>query len=213
MLQLVSYWVMIVVSVSTLLYQPSRHSILIREHSSQVDQETLAKIVAESPGAVRGRPGRPAKAATSSELLKPTAEHEGSSEDSDTGSSSSLEPESSEEESSNGSQEMPKAPTTSKSNSAAESKPPPSPPPPPPPSDGKKGDEELPPGWSGVEITMFRMLHPTFGHNYCAIAELLESKSCQEVFDHAQWVGPSALLSRGERGRHYRAKKKKRNMR
>ena len=42
-------------------------------------------------------------------------------------------------------------------------------------------DTTLPDGWNGQEVTMFRMLHPLFGHNYCSIAEIICSKSCQEV--------------------------------
>ena len=44
--------------------------------------------------------------------------------------------------------------------------------------DGKVVDV-VPPGWTGAEVTYFRMLHPVFGHNYCSIAELVRTKSCQ----------------------------------
>ena len=44
--------------------------------------------------------------------------------------------------------------------------------------DGKREDV-VPPGWTGAEVTYFRMLHPVFGHNYCSIAELIRTKSCQ----------------------------------
>ena len=42
-----------------------------------------------------------------------------------------------------------------------------------------KGEDVIPPGWTGAEVTYFRMLHPVFGHNYCSIAELIRTKSCQ----------------------------------
>ena len=41
--------------------------------------------------------------------------------------------------------------------------------------------EALPEGWNGQEVTLFRMLHPIFGHNYCSIAEIIRTKTCQKV--------------------------------
>ena len=73
--------------------------------------------------------------------------------------------------------------------------------------------EALPPGWTGAEVTHFRLLHPIFGHNYCVIAEVLETKSCQEVYEHSQRVSGTLLLGQPERVRRLAGKKKKRNMR
>jgi len=76
--------------------------------------------------------------------------------------------------------------------------------------------EDLLPGWTGAEVTYFRLLHPVFGHNYCAIAELLQTKKCQEVFEYSQKVSGTLLLDQPERVRRLgrlAGKKKKRNMR
>lgn len=77
--------------------------------------------------------------------------------------------------------------------------------------DGSKGTEALPQGWTGAEVTYFRLLHPIFGHNYCTIAELVRSKTCQEVFQYSQVAGSELL--QGECTRRFNAKKKKKNMR
>ena len=45
----------------------------------------------------------------------------------------------------------------------------------------EEGDVTLPDGWSGQDVTLFRMLHPIFGHNYCAMAEIITSKTCNQV--------------------------------
>ena len=145
------------------------------------------------------------RAAASSKPLKPghasghTPFPEGTSEESD--SSDSTEPDTSESED-EGPQDTDK-PTSSVGVAIPRKTPP-------PPQEG--GNEDMRPGWSGSEITFFRLLHPTFRHNYCAIAELLGSKSCREVFEQAQAVGP-AVVSRGERRRFLRGKRKKKNMR
>lgn len=39
----------------------------------------------------------------------------------------------------------------------------------------------LPDGWNGQELTVYRMLQNIFGHNYCSIAQLLQTKTCQQV--------------------------------
>ena len=39
----------------------------------------------------------------------------------------------------------------------------------------------LPDGWNGQELTMYRMLQNIFGHNYCAMAQLIQTKTCQQV--------------------------------
>ncbi len=44
--------------------------------------------------------------------------------------------------------------------------------------------ETLPEGWTGQEVTLFRMLHPIYGHNYCAIAEIITTKTCHQVYNN-----------------------------
>ena len=69
-------------------------------------------------------------------------------------------------------------------------------------------------GWNGSEITYFRMLHPIFGQNFCAISELLRTKSCFEVFEYAQHVADDATISKhSARERRLAGKKKKKSMR
>lgn len=173
-----------------------------------MNSDTLSRLLAHSPGVAKGRPPRggvATRAAAPSEPLKPgpASGHapfpEVTSEESD--SSGSTEPDTSESEE-EGPQDTDK-PTRSGGVAVSEKTPP-------PPQEG--GKEDMRPGWSGSEITFFRLLHPTFRHNYCAIAELLGSKSCREVFEQAQAVGP-VVVSRGERRRFLRGKRKKKNMR
>ena len=42
-------------------------------------------------------------------------------------------------------------------------------------------NEVVPDGWNGQEIILFCMLRPIYCHNYCSMAEVIESKTCQEV--------------------------------
>ena len=67
--------------------------------------------------------------------------------------------------------------------------------------------------WNGSEITYFRMLYPIFINNYCAIAELLRTKTCLEVFEHAQCVARETGVRKPGRDRRLAAKKKKKSMR
>lgn len=50
--------------------------------------------------------------------------------------------------------------------------------------DQEADEDVLPEGWNGQEVTMFRMLHPIFGHNYCAIAGIISSKTCHQVIEY-----------------------------
>lgn len=47
--------------------------------------------------------------------------------------------------------------------------------------EGKAACRVLPEGWNGQELTVYRMLQNIFGHNYCAIAQLIQTKTCQQV--------------------------------
>lgn len=73
--------------------------------------------------------------------------------------------------------------------------------------------EEVPPGWTGAEVTYFNLLQPIFGHNFCTIAEILRTKKCQEVYEYSQQLGSSVLLHGGNREHRLANKKKKKNMR
>ncbi len=64
--------------------------------------------------------------------------------------------------------------------------------------------------WNGSEVTYFRMLHPIFVNNFCAISQLLCSKTCVEVFEYAQRV---AMEIRKPKSKRLAAKKKKKSMR
>ena len=35
--------------------------------------------------------------------------------------------------------------------------------------------------WNGAEASLFRVLRPVYCNNYCAIASLIETKTCKEV--------------------------------
>jgi histone-lysine N-methyltransferase EZH2 len=82
-------------------------------------------------------------------------------------------------------------------------------------SENVKGTEnEIPDGWNGSEVTMFRMLHPLFGHNYCTLAEMIRTKTCRELYQYGRRVSAELLRLNGEaQERQLPSKKKKRNMR
>ncbi|XP_031552852.1 histone-lysine N-methyltransferase EZH2-like [Actinia tenebrosa] len=42
------------------------------------------------------------------------------------------------------------------------------------------------PEWTGAELSLFRVLRTVYFNNYCTIANLIESKTCKEVYQHAQ---------------------------
>jgi histone-lysine N-methyltransferase EZH2 len=73
--------------------------------------------------------------------------------------------------------------------------------------------QPVPPGWTGAEVTYFGLLRPIYGHNCCTIAELLRTKTCQEVYDYSQQVLGDSSLGQWEGPKRLTAKKKKRNMR
>lgn len=74
---------------------------------------------------------------------------------------------------------------------------------------------ELPDGWTGAEVTYFRMLHPVFGYNYCTMAEMIRSKTCREVYEYGRTVSAELLQQHGDSVERQQlgGKKKKRNMR
>ena len=49
-------------------------------------------------------------------------------------------------------------------------------------------EEVLPEGWNGQEIITFRMLRPIYCHNYCSIAEVIRTKTCQEVYNFIRFA-------------------------
>jgi histone-lysine N-methyltransferase EZH2 len=73
-------------------------------------------------------------------------------------------------------------------------------------------EEGLPQGWNGQEITLYRMLCPIFGHNYCSISQAIKTKTCQQIYEYASSLSvdyslpqrPSRVLS---------GKRKRKNMR
>lgn len=69
-------------------------------------------------------------------------------------------------------------------------------------------------GWSGSEITYFRMLHPIFGQNFCSISELIRTKNCFEVYEYANHVIDDPTIdAHSSRQRLLAGKKKKKSMR
>ena len=74
------------------------------------------------------------------------------------------------------------------------------------------GGAEVPEGWAGSEVTLFRMFHPLFGHNYCSLSEMIKTKSCRELYEYGRGVSTELLRQNGE-GQQLVSKKKKRNMR
>ena len=74
---------------------------------------------------------------------------------------------------------------------------------------------EVPDGWTGSEVTCFRMVHPIFGHNYCAMAEMIQTKSCRQLFEYGREVSMELLEEHGNTSESQQppSKKKKRNMR
>ena len=79
----------------------------------------------------------------------------------------------------------------------------------------KETENEIPDGWNGSEVTMFRMLHPLFGHNYCTLAEMIRTKTCRELYKYGLCVSAELLRLNGEAQERQLlpSKKKKKNMR
>ena len=74
---------------------------------------------------------------------------------------------------------------------------------------------EVPEGWTGAEVTNFRMLHPVFGHNYCTMAEMIPTKTCRQLYDYGKTVSAELLQHHGESNEMQQlvSKKKKKTMR
>ena len=69
-----------------------------------------------------------------------------------------------------------------------------------------------PPGWTGAEVTHFRLLQPIFGHNCCTLAELIPTKTCLQIYDYTQAVTSDMALDPAEI-KILTTKKRKKNMR
>ena len=80
----------------------------------------------------------------------------------------------------------------------------------------KDSKSEVPTGWTGAEVTCFRMLHPVYGHNYCTLAEMIRTKTCRELYEYGCVVSAELLQQHSEnpeRQHQLVGKKKKKNMR
>ncbi|XP_076805725.1 histone-lysine N-methyltransferase EZH2-like isoform X2 [Clavelina lepadiformis] len=51
--------------------------------------------------------------------------------------------------------------------------------------------------WDGAESTLFRVLHETYLNNFCAISQLIHTKSCQQVFAFALKESASLTTQQG----------------
>ena len=71
---------------------------------------------------------------------------------------------------------------------------------------------DLPQGWTGAEVTHFRLLQPIFGHNCCTIAELIPTKTCAQIYEYAQTMTTAVTLDPTE-VKLLTTKKRKKNMR
>ena len=52
-------------------------------------------------------------------------------------------------------------------------------------ADASSEDEDSSSNWTGPEATLFNVFKPIFGHNYCALAKAIGTKSCKQVM----WLG------------------------
>ena len=53
--------------------------------------------------------------------------------------------------------------------------------------------------WSNAEESLFRVMIKCFPGNFCAVAELMASKSCREVFRFSRLEGKTARVRRPNR--------------
>lgn len=49
------------------------------------------------------------------------------------------------------------------------------------PTDVTHGDDDCSSNWTGPEASLFNVLKPIFGHNYCALAKGIGTKTCKQV--------------------------------
>ncbi|XP_068688904.1 histone-lysine N-methyltransferase EZH2-like [Montipora foliosa] len=66
--------------------------------------------------------------------------------------------------------------------------------------------------WSGAEASLFRVLRPIYCNNYCSIANLIQSKSCKEVYLRALQESHEPLPTADDQNTPPRKKKRKHRM-
>ncbi|KXJ23903.1 histone-lysine N-methyltransferase EZH2 [Exaiptasia diaphana] len=66
--------------------------------------------------------------------------------------------------------------------------------------------------WSGAELSLFRVLRTVYFNNYCTIANLIETKNCKEVYQHAQIEATESLPVADDHNTPPRKRKRKHRM-
>ncbi|XP_006815914.1 histone-lysine N-methyltransferase EZH2-like, partial [Saccoglossus kowalevskii] len=52
-------------------------------------------------------------------------------------------------------------------------------------SPSSRKEHPLPNGWTGSEASLFRVLRTIFANNYCSMSELIQTKTCKEIYQFA----------------------------